>query len=167
MPAADIIQQLGLQPHPEGGYFRETYRAAEAIPAAGLDRRYAGPRATSTAIYYLLEAGQRSALHRIKSDEIFHFYAGDPLTVVEIAPDGHLTETLLGPDIAAGAIPQHVIPAGTWFGAISNGRFSPHGFSLVGCTVAPGFDFADFELAETAALLAAFPRHETWIRRLT
>ena len=162
MQAADIVRQLGLQPHPEGGYFRETYRAAEAIPALGLHRRYGGARAISTAIYYLLEAGQRSALHRLRSDEIFHFYAGDPLTVVEIAPDGDLTESLLGADIAAGAIPQHVIPAGNWFGAIPNGRFS-----LIGCTVAPGFDFADFELAETAALLAAFPRHETWIRRLT
>jgi predicted cupin superfamily sugar epimerase len=161
MQAADIVRQLRLQPHPEGGYFRETYRATETIAANGLDRRYGGARSTSTAIYYLLEAGQRSALHRLRSDEIFHFYAGDPLTIVEIAPDGRLTETLLGADLAGGAIPQHVIPAGTWFGAVPTGRFS-----LVGCTVAPGFDFADFELAETAALLRAFPRHETWIRRL-
>jgi predicted cupin superfamily sugar epimerase len=162
MHAADIVKALDLQPHPEGGYFRETYRASEAIPIAGLDRRYGGARATSTAIYYLLEAGQRSALHRLKSDEIFHFYTGDPLTIIEIAPDGRFTETLLGADFAAGAVPQHVIPAGTWFGAVPTGRFS-----LVGCTVAPGFDFADFELAETAVLLAAFPQHETWIRRLT
>jgi predicted cupin superfamily sugar epimerase len=162
MQAADIVRQLGLQPHPEGGYFRETYRGAEAIPAGAIDRRYAGSRATSTAIYYLLEAGQRSALHRLKSDEIFHFYAGDPLTIVEIAPDGRLTETLLGADLASGAIPQRVILAGAWFGAVPEGRFA-----LVGCTVAPGFDFADFELAEKAALLAAFPRHATWINRLT
>ncbi|HVT52166.1 MAG TPA: cupin domain-containing protein [Dongiaceae bacterium] len=162
MHAADIVKQLGLQPHPEGGYFRETYRAAEAIPIVGLDRRYGGARAISTAIYYLLEAGQRSALHRLASDEIFHFYAGEPLRIIEIAPDGGFTETLLGADFAAGAIPQHVIPAGAWFGAVPTGRFS-----LVGCTVAPGFDFADFELGETAALLAAFPQHEAWIRRLT
>ena len=162
MQAADIVARLGLQPHPEGGYFRETYRAAAAIPASGLDRRYGGARATSTAIYYLLEAGQRSALHRLKSDEIFHFYAGDPLKIVEIAPDGDLTETLLGADLAAGARPQHMIPAGSWFGAVPTGRFA-----LVGCTVAPGFDFADFELAETEALLTAFPRHKTWIQRLT
>jgi predicted cupin superfamily sugar epimerase len=172
MHAADIVKALDLQPHPEGGYFRETYRASEAIPIAGLDRRYGGARATSTAIYYLLEAGQRSALHRLKSDEIFHFYTGDALTIIEIAPDGRFTETLLGADFAAGAVPQHVIPAGAWFGAVPTGRFSsrgfsPRGFSLVGCTVAPGFDFADFELAERAVLLAAFPRHETWIRRLT
>jgi uncharacterized protein len=164
MHAADIVRQLGLQPHPEGGYFRETYRAAESIPPQDLDRRRGGGRAASTAIYYLLEAGQRSALHRLKSDEIFHFYAGDPLRIIEIAPDGSLTETLLGADLGAGARPQHVIPAGTWFGAIpaEGGRFT-----LVGCTVAPGFDFADFELAGTAALLAAFPQHEAWIRRLT
>jgi predicted cupin superfamily sugar epimerase len=161
MLAADIVRALGLQPHPEGGWFRETYRAAAQIPASALDRHYDGARATSTAIYYLLEAGQRSALHRLRSDEIFHFYAGDPLTIVEIAPDGRLTETRLGADLAAGAIPQHVIPAGAWFGAVPEGRFS-----LVGCTVAPGFDFADFELAGTAALLRTFPRHESWIRRL-
>jgi hypothetical protein len=162
MHADDIIRQLGLQPHPEGGYFRETYRASESIAAGSLDRRYGGARAASTAIYYLLEAGQRSALHRLKSDEIFHFYAGEPLRIIEIAPDGRLTETVLGADLAAGAMPQHVIPAGAWFGALPVGRFA-----LVGCTVAPGFDFADFELAETAALLAAFPQHEAWIRRLT
>ena len=162
MHADDIVRQLGLQPHPEGGYFRETYRASESIAAGSLDHRYGGARSLSTAIYYLLEAGQRSALHRLKSDEIFHFYAGDPLKIIEIAPDGHLTEALLGADFAAGAIPQHVIPAGAWFGALPVGRFA-----LVGCTVAPGFDFADFELAETAALLAAFPQHEAWIRRLT
>jgi predicted cupin superfamily sugar epimerase len=162
MHAADIVRQLGLQPHPEGGYFRETYRAGESIAAGRLDRRYGGARATSTAIYYLLEAGQRSALHRLKSDEIFHFYAGDPLQIIEIAPDGGLTETLLGADLAAGAIPQHVIPAGAWFGALPTGRFT-----LVGCTVAPGFDFGDFELAEAAPLLAAFPQHAAWIRRLT
>ncbi len=162
MQTADIVRQLGLMPHPEGGYFRESYRAATAIPAGALDRRYGGDRATSTAIYYLLEAGQRSALHRLRSDEVFHFYAGDPLNIIEIAPDGRLTETLLGADLAAGAIPQHVIPAGAWFGAVPAGRFS-----LVGCTVAPGFDFADFELAETAALLAAFPQHAAWIERLT
>jgi len=162
MQAADIVRELGLQPHPEGGYFRETYRAAETLSAAGLDRRYGGARATSTAIYYLLEAGQRSALHRLKSDEIFHFYAGDPLTLVEIAPDGRLTETVLGVDFSAGVMPQHVIPAGAWFGAVPTGRFS-----LVGCTVAPGFDFADFELAERAALQASFPRHKAWIERLT
>ena len=162
MNAAAIVRQLGLLPHPEGGYFRETYRASERIPAGALDRRYGGDRVTSTAIYYLLEAGQRSALHRLKSDEVFHFYAGEPLRIIEIAPDGHLTETLLGADLAAGAIPQHVVPAGSWFGAVPTGRFS-----LVGCTVAPGFDFADFELAEAAVLRAAFPRHAAWIGRLT
>jgi len=160
MKAADLVQQLGLQPHPEGGWFRETYRAGETLTT--LPRRFNGTRSISTAIYFLLEAGQCSRLHRIQSDEVWHFYAGDPLIVVEIDPGGDLRTTRLGGD--QGAVYQHVVPAGAWFGAIpaEGGRFA-----LVGCTVAPGFDFADFELADRAALLAEYPAHQDWIRRLT
>jgi predicted cupin superfamily sugar epimerase len=168
LDAAALIARLRLQPHPEGGYFRETYRAAELVAAVGLPARFGGARACSTAIYYLLEAGQRSRLHRIKSDEVWHFYAGDPLVVVELGADGALTETRLGLDLAGGAVPQHVVPAGTWFGA--HPAAVPGGgsrFSLVGCTVAPGFDFADFELARREALLAAFPQHREQVLRLT
>jgi predicted cupin superfamily sugar epimerase len=169
MNAADLVRRLGLLPHPEGGYFRETYRASESVAASALPRRFNGERSISTAIYFLLEAGQRSHLHRIRSDEVWHFYAGDPLLVVEIDAAGVLETTQLGGDLGAGAVFQHVVPAGRWFGAIpaEGGRFAPMGFTLVGCTVAPGFDFADFELGEKAALLAAFPRHGAWIDRLT
>lgn len=165
MTAADLVRKLHLQPHPEGGYFLETYRAAESIGADALPRRFSGARSISTAIYYLLEAGQCSRLHRIRSDEVWHFHAGDPLDIVEIDAAGSLKTTRLGGDL----LYQHVVPAGVWFGATPapGGRFAPHGFALVGCTVAPGFDFADFELADQAKLLAEYPRHQDWIRRLT
>lgn len=164
MNAASIVKFLALAPHPEGGYFRETYRAAATLAPGALPAGFAGPRAAATAIYYLLQAGQRSKLHRIKSDEVWHFYLGDPLVIVEIDPGGVLRETRLGIDFQAGSVPQHVVPAGSWFGA---GPAEGSRFALVGCTVAPGFDFTDFELADPAALLAEFPRHAAWIRRLT
>jgi predicted cupin superfamily sugar epimerase len=165
MNVTELIDRLQLTPHPEGGYFRETYRASESVAATALPRRFNGARNISTAIYFLLEVGQCSHLHRIRSDEVWHFYAGDPLDVVEIDGTGGLKTTRLGAD----AVYQHLVPAGVWFGAApaSGGRFAPHGFALVGCTVAPGFDFADFELADRAALLREYPRHQDWIRRLT
>jgi predicted cupin superfamily sugar epimerase len=164
MIVADLVRELDLQPHPEGGYFRETYRASESLAAAALPRRFGGERSISTAIYFLLEGGQASRLHRIKADEVWHFYAGDPLIVVEIDAAGVLKTTRLGGDLGAGAVYQHVVPAGSWFGAspAEGGQFA-----LVGCTVAPGFDFADFELADRAAFLAEYPEHQDWIRRLT
>jgi predicted cupin superfamily sugar epimerase len=164
MNTATLVEHLKLMPHPEGGYFRETYRGTDRIAASGLPGRFGGERAVSTAIYYLLETGQCSRLHRIKSDEVWHFYAGDPLTVVEITAAGTLQATRLGADFTAGEVFQHIVPAGHWFGATlaEAGRFA-----LVGCTVAPGFDFADFELADRAALLAEYPAHQDWIRRLT
>lgn len=158
--AQDLIDRLGLVPHPEGGFYRETYRAPGSVQLSGFD----GPRSTSTAIYYLLAAGDRSKLHRIRSDEIWHFYAGDPLLIVEISPDGALAQTRLGNSVARGEAPQHVVPAGHWFGACPA---QGSAFSLVGCTVAPGFDFADFELGSRSALAAAFPQHANWIERLT
>jgi predicted cupin superfamily sugar epimerase len=158
--AQELIDRLRLTPHPEGGYYRETYRAADRVQAAGFD----GPRSISTAIYYLLTAGDRSMLHRIKSDEAWHFYAGGPLLIVALSPDGVLTETRLGSDVARGDTPQHVVPAGHWFGACP---VEGSAFALVGCTVAPGFDFADFEMSSRAWLIAAFPQHANWIERLT
>ena len=166
MKASNLVRQLGLEPHPEGGYFRETYRAAESIAGPALPARFGGDRAVSTAIYFLLETGQRSRLHRIKSDEVWHFYAGDPLTVVEIDAAGVLKTTRLGSDLGAGAVYQHVVPAGAWFGATLADGGGAAGFALVGCTVAPGFDFADFALADRAALLADYPAHRAWIERL-
>lgn len=134
----DLVERYGLEPHPEGGYYTETYRAGETVETPR------GPRAASTAILFLLAGGNKSHLHRIRSDEVWHFYEGGPLLIYELGPDG-VEITRLGQDN-----PQHVVPAGTWFGA----RPAPGTrHSLVGCTVAPGFDFADFELAKADALL--------------
>jgi len=166
MPAGTdtLIESLGLLPHPEGGHYRETYRAGESVAQAALPARFAGDRSHGTAIYYLLKSGDRSKLHRIASDEIWHFYEGGALLIVAIAPVGDLTVTRLGRDFAAGDVPQHVVPAGHWFGALPA---EGSDYALTGCTVSPGFDFADFELANRAALLAAFPQHRAWIEKLT
>lgn len=130
--AEAIIRQLGLVPHPEGGHYRETFRDPAQI----------GGRAASTAIYYLLGVGETSEWHRVDVAEVFHFYAGAPL-VLTISPNGHdAAAHHLGPDILAGQRPQIVVPAGHWQTATSLGAWT-----LVGCTVAPGFNFSGFELA--------------------
>jgi len=162
--AAYWIDHLGLAPHPEGGWFRETYRSAETIPEAGLPTRFQGARSLSTAILFLLESGDISALHRLKSDEIWHFHDGLPVRVHVITPEGDYRALLLGRDPSEGEQFQAVVPAGCWFGAETTGA---EGFSLVGCTVAPGFAFSDFDMAERAGLMALFPHHEALIRRLT
>lgn len=166
MPAEieNLVASLGLAPHPEGGFYRETYRAAEGIAQSALPSRFTGTRSHGTAIYYLLGAGDCSKLHRIKSDEIWHFYAGNPLLIVALSPVGELTVTTLGQDFSAGQVPQHVVPAGHWFGACPA---EGSAYALAGCTVSPGFDFADFELAARGDLLAAFPQHRAWIEKLT
>jgi predicted cupin superfamily sugar epimerase len=164
--AAFWIERLDLRPHPEGGYFRETYRAAETIAGAALPARFDGPRPFATAIYFLITRDAFSALHRIRSDELWHFYAGDAVTLVVLDAEGtgRLITERLGREPARGEFPQVVIPAGVWFGAevVSFGRFA-----LLGCTVAPGFDFADFELGERASLLRQYPQHRGAIERLT
>lgn len=162
--AADWIARLGLVPHPEGGHFRETYRAAERMAGPALPPRYGGARAFCTAIYFLLRAGERSALHRIKSDEIWHFYAGGPLTLFLIhSDDGDLREIVLGSDPDQGQTLQAVVPAGAWFGATP---YPGTAYSLVGCTVAPGFEFADFELGDRRELIGSHPQHTALIERL-
>jgi predicted cupin superfamily sugar epimerase len=159
-----IIQRLGLKPHPEGGYYTETYRAPESIPAPALPSRYSGERALSTAIYYLLTPGTFSSLHRLQSDEIFHFYLGDPVDMLRLKPDGSSVTLTLGADLANGELPQVVVPAGDWQGA----RLKPGGrFALLGCTVAPGFDFTDFETGKRDALLSLYPSHTALITTLT
>ena len=131
--AADIIARLELQPHPEGGHYRETFR----------DTRLDGNgRSLSTAIYFLLARGERSHWHRIDAEEIWHYYAGSAL-ILQIADDGGRRTVRLGPDLAAGEIPQAIAPAHAWQAAESTGDWT-----LAGCTVAPGFDFAKFELAQ-------------------
>ena len=161
---AELIRVYKLKPHPEGGYFRESYRSAGTIPAAALGGNLSGERNCSTAIYFLLPEGSKSKLHRIKSDETWHFYMGGPLTLAQIFPDGRVENVTLGQDIKAGQKFQHVVPAGCWFGAYPE---PGSGFSFAGCTVAPGFDFADFELAVPETLLALFPHAANIIKKLT
>ena len=158
------IEKLRLTRHPEGGWFRETYRSAEVVPEAGLPTRFQGERAFSTAIQFLLERDDCSALHRLKSDEVWHFYDGSPMTVHLIAPNGGYRPILLGRDPEQGEQLQAVVPAGFWFGADLAGYGD---FALVGCTVAPGFDFIDFEMAGSDKLAGLFPQHEALIRRLS
>jgi predicted cupin superfamily sugar epimerase len=134
------------------------------IEAASLPARFGGPRAHSTAIYFLLPGDQISALHRIKSDEIWHFYAGTALTLTLVHPDGRLEQPRLGADPGRGEAFQALVPAGCWYGAAVD---DPTSYALVGGTVAPGFDFADFELADRRDLLARFPQHRETILRLT
>ena len=160
----ELIGRLELVRHPEGGWYRESYRSVEAAPAAALPDRFGGPRSFCTAIYFLLERGDFSALHRIKSDEMWHFYAGAPLTVQVLTPAGEHRELKLGSDLASGASFQALVPAGCWFGAeLADGG----GYCLVGCTVAPGFDFSDFEMGIRDELLDQFPKHSDMVRRLT
>ena len=156
-----LIAKLDLQPHPEGGFFRETYRAAESAPQRSLPDRFAGNRSYCTAIYFLLRGGDFSAFHRIKSDEMWHFYEGSPLAIHHIEK-GKLVTTILG--CIDNAVPQLVVPAGCWFAAEPVNKDA---YALVGCTVAPGFDFADFELADRAAISREFPPLKAIINRLT
>ncbi len=166
MTADQLIKSLRLAPHPEGGFFRETYRAAGTIACNALPTGFGGDRVFSTSIYYLLQAGQVSMLHRIRSDELWHFHMGDALEVIDITPEGVLTTTVLGHDVAAGNTLQSVVPAGRWFGA-RLARPARDAFALVGCTVAPGFDFADFEMADRNTMLDAFGQHDAIIKALT
>jgi predicted cupin superfamily sugar epimerase len=163
MTADEWIARLRLVPHPEGGHYRESYRAAESVGAAALPARYGGARALATAIYYLLCRGEMSVLHRVRSDEMWHFYDGDPLGLSLLDDAGPRT-IVLGRDGARGEVPQAVVAAGTWFGAAVE---SPGTFALVGCTVAPGFDFADLEIADRATLTRAHPAHAAFVERWT
>jgi uncharacterized protein len=156
----DLIGRFDLQPHPEGGFFRETYRSAATVSRVGSGEA----RSASTAIYYLLCDGAHSAWHRIKSDEVWHFYAGEPLLVHVLDETGKLTSHRLGnPLTHPGAVFQAVVSAGLWFAAECE---DPATFALVGCTVAPGFEFSEFELANIDALRSACPAHAELIARL-
>ena len=163
--AQQIIERLRLEPLTiEGGYFRETYRSALKIPAIELPAEYAADRNAATCIYYLLTPETFSAIHRVRSDEIFHFYAGDPVEMLQLWPGGETRVVTLHNDLAAGREPQVVVPAGVWQGC----RLVPGGaWALMGCTVAPGFDYTDFELAPRADMLALAPGHAELIQALT
>jgi predicted cupin superfamily sugar epimerase len=162
--AQTYIDALQMEAHPEGGFFKETYRSHHLIDVTQGSGGTSVQRSVSTGIYFLLEKNNFSAFHKIKSDEMWHFYAGQALEVLELNERGELGCTRLGSDILGGEVHQHVVPANTWFAS----RLAAGGsFSLVGCTVAPGFDFADFCLADQALLLAAFPQHSQTIAELT
>lgn len=150
-----IVTKLELQPHPEGGYYKEVYRSEESILKSALPDRFMGERNYLTSIYFLLEEKSYSAFHRIQSDELWYFHKGDPVEIHVITPEGQYYSIELGVDTL-----QAFIPAQCWFAAKTKGAYS-----LVSCAVAPGFDFADFELAQKAKLLLIYPQHKTVIEQ--
>jgi predicted cupin superfamily sugar epimerase len=159
--ARELIERLGLTPHPERGFYVESYRAPLAVAAPP----HGGARAASTAIYFLVTRAQPTTyLHRLRSDEVFHLYEGGPLDVLLLRDGDPGRVARLGLDVSAGQRPQLVIPAGTWF-AVELAEAVTH--CLFGCTVAPGFDFADFELSQGPELAARFPAHAARIARMT
>jgi predicted cupin superfamily sugar epimerase len=160
----DLISVLDLQPHPEGGYYKETYRSEDKIHLSGGPHHFPNNRNFATSIYFLIEKNNFSAFHRIKSDETWHFYEGDPLEVIEIDLDGNLLFTTVGRNIRHGETYQHTVKAGHWFASrvLQGGNFS-----FVGCSVSPGFDFNDFELAIRDELIHEFPQHQDIIKDLT
>lgn len=165
LTAERIIKLYNMKPLPgEGGYYVETYRSAENIERTSLPERYDSDKSQSTAIFYLLTPDTRSRIHRLKSDEIYHFYMGDPVELVLIHPSGTIKVLFLGHDIRAGQFVQAVVPAGIWQGAylLEGGQFA-----LMGATVAPGFDFPDRELGARKELLELYPQHNDIITRLT
>lgn len=163
----ELIRRLDLQPHPEGGFYRETWRAADQVWRAGTtpNADSSAARSASTAIYYLLCNGAHSAWHRIRSDEVWHFYAGAPLEVyvLDAATGARVTHRLGNALAHPGTTFQAVVRAGDWFAARCT---DPATFALVGCTVAPGFEFSEFELADVDALAAQYPAHRELIVQL-
>jgi len=163
--AEDLIARLGLEKHPEGGYYRETYRSEDSLAAENLPERFSGgERSLSTAIYFLLAGEDFSALHRIKSDEVWHFYAGGTLVIHVLDQSGCYTRQRLGNACDGDVSFQVVVKAGCWFGASLE---MPGTFALVGCTVSPGFDFRDFELAERGEMFRLYPGAKVIIEKLT
>jgi len=162
-PAEYWITQLNLQAHPEGGFYKETYRSGETINQNGLPDRFPGPRSFSTAIYFLLRSQDRSLFHRIKSDELWHWHAGSTLSIY-VLDKGRLAVQQLGDNPEREESLQLAIPANCWFGAKLN---EENAYVLASCTVAPGFDFQDFELAEKKELVQQYPAHKDVINFLT
>jgi uncharacterized protein len=165
LTSQQIIDRLRLTPLTiEGGYFRETYRSALSIPADGLPHEYSGDRNAATAIYYLLTPDAFSVIHRVRSDEVFHFYCGDAVQMLQLWPDGSGKVVTIGNDLEAGHEPQIVVSAGVWQGCrrVQGGQWA-----LMGCTVAPGFDYADYTSGDRAELVAAYPEFLELITALT
>ena len=155
-----LIEKLSLLPHPEGGYFKEIYRSQQS---SQLGKPYNGQRSFSTSIYFLLTSDQFSAFHKISQDEIWHFYKGSPIHLHIIYPEGKYQLVKIGNNLEKGEVPQYVVPGGHWFAAEV---INPNSYSLVGCTVAPGFDFLDFELAKQNDLTTICPQQKKLISQL-
>ena len=161
----EIKSMLNLKLHPtEGGYYAETYRSNEEVPVDSLPSRYTGSRSFSTAIYYLLTAETFSTMHRLRTDEMFHHYLGDPVEMLQLFPDGSGRTVIIGSDLLEGMRPQALVPGGVWQGArlIMGGRFA-----LMGTTVSPGFDFKDYEAGKREVLLDSYPQFHELIYALT
>ena len=159
-----LIKKLNLQPHPEGGYFKEVYRSNGKVGSESLDSRYIGHRNYATSIYFLLTSNAFSAFHKINQDEIWHFYEGSPIVLHTISKQGIHHEHYIGIDFSKNQKPQLVVTAGTLFAAKV---LEKNSYSLVGCTVSPGFDFKDFELAKRNHLIKKFPQHTDIIKLFT
>ncbi|MBL4708625.1 MAG: cupin domain-containing protein [Flavobacteriales bacterium] len=156
------IEKLGLIEHPEGGYYKETYRSLLEVNLNSIDKEWNGKRNLATGIYFLLERNNFSAFHRIKSDELWHFYGGDPITIHMINLKGEHVSQDVGNDLDKGEVLQYLVPANTWFASeVKDNR----DYALVGCTVSFGFDFDDFEMADRS-LISEYPEHEKVLRRL-
>tara|TARA_R110002096_G_scaffold28203_10_gene85652 strand:- start:6286 stop:6807 length:522 start_codon:yes stop_codon:yes gene_type:complete len=160
----NIIKELRLEPHPEGGYFKETYRSLGEITEESLEIDYEGNRNYSTCIYFLLTSDNFSAVHRIKQDEIWHFYDGSPISLHMISELGIHSQHTIGRDLKKREAPQFIVPGGYWFAAEV---INKDDYSLVGCTVSPGFNFKDFELKSRKDLISLFPDKEKIISKLT
>lgn len=179
MTASDLKRLLHLEPHPrEGGCFVQTFASTDTVPAEAFSpSRYDRPRPLSTAIYYLLEPDTFSEMHVLASDEVFHHYLGDPVEMLQLHPDRSSSRHILGSDVLAGERPQLTVLRGVWQGsrllapridrAAQGVRRAVQGFALLGCTVAPGFDYADYRSAARADLIARWPGEAEWIRALT
>lgn len=162
--AEEVIAALKLQPHPvEGGFFRETYRSTESLPQSVLPKN-PGDRSLCTAIYYLLTPQTVSAMHQLPTDEIFHFYLGDPVEMLQLWPGGTAKQLVLGSNLLAGQLPQTVVPGGVWQGTflIPGGRFA-----LLGATMAPGFDYVDYRSGNREELQPLYPEVAGLIEKLT
>lgn len=163
-PLETLIKKLDLLPHPEGGYYKETYRSQGDITKESLPTAYGSSRSYATGIYFVLTSDSFSAFHKIKQDEMWHFYDGAPILLHIISEAGVYTHHTIGRDIAAGEVPQFVVQGGDWFAAEV---IEPDTYAFVGCTVAPGFSFDDFVLPSKKELIAQFPEHTEIITRLT
>ncbi len=164
MNARRLKALLHLTAHPEGGYYTQSYKSDEEIPAEALPLRYSGPRSTSTAIYYLLEPGTFSEIHRLISDEVFHFYLGDPVEMFQFWPDGSMRAVVIGNELEKGMSPQVVVPKNVWQGS----RLQAGGkFALLGCTVSPGFEYTDYTTGVRDELTQQYPEYAEVIAELT